>query len=249
MALWVLDPDLGETMAAKDWVQDGIVGEELHILGNLEAIANRDARLARKISRLDWFDGPITRSSAYQIGHLERISAYDLEALEALEALIQLPWAGQQFEREATLSSALRAFRYYVEDHPEKVAALLQTTWFYLGPEYAGQDHFSRAVGLLTHHRPEGRFLGSLTWITNVNKDYMVDDALDALTNIMEQDAILAENLSRTWWVIDGINPLESRALQEIERKAETDLTTARAMAESVYDGVNREDLRRLSEQ
>ena len=244
--LWVLDPELGRSVAMREWISDGVVYEDQNILGNLVVIAQRDLKLAQEIAEFSWLQGQVSERDSRKTGHLERISSY---SLEAARSLTQLEWMGRRFEKDSIQLTALRKYFSYLRDYPELAHSLFYSTWFYLGPDYLGEHHFSVAVNKLSTY-PEGAgFLGSIPWLTDVIKNDISREALDALGSIARVDPLLSDYLATSGWVIDGVSYRESLVLILISEKAETDLETARAMAQSVESGPTEADLDRLEKQ
>ena len=85
--IWLLDIELGHTVAMLPWVREGATGSQQDPLRALSRIAHRDSRLAKTVARLTWFADGVDKNGRRALWSLLDLANNDLELARRVSSL------------------------------------------------------------------------------------------------------------------------------------------------------------------
>ena len=232
-AIWLLDAQLGESVAQLPWVGHSITEDKAAALDSLQRFAAADLDLARRVASFSWFAAEIDRDHLLALDTIALIADQDLEAANSLS---RSPWFTDGIPDMELLS---RFHHRIVALDPElarSIAAFISIR------ENVRQDDLAILILFLTEMAMNDlelvRIITNYSWFTDglaVEEVSLLED----ISRVSDRVAELSSLLSATPWIADGMQPNERSLFEDLVSLAQHSTPLAVQVAEQVHPGTD----------
>ena len=250
ISVWLLDAEVGLTIAKLPWVLDGVIEIENNSIAQIATIAESDTATAATILNYQWLVDGIG-DDGYETVGLEALGKIAKTDPAAATETSRLTWVANGLDGEDD-AVALEALGTIATSDTEFLREILGFPWIpdqLTHPETA----FLREIAGRVEENPEtSRVVLGLHWIAD-DVSEIEATAAEFLFEIARLDAQVAQNVAGYQWVEDGINELELPIFRELRSTlrdiARSDAVTARIVADYpwISDGVNVNELSQIT--
>ena len=227
--IWLLDADLGDTVAKLQWVSNGVTSTQLDSLVALSNTASQDTALAKTIASLPWFYDAITKDEREALDRIDRIASKDFALASTV---VRLPWfVDGLHEYEEHALAALEE----IASHDRELAVLLTNAPWIRDPITSSKSHLYRRLKTITLADPElARITKSLPWLYDTITD-LENDAIYYLYRIVSEDVELGKLVAGFHWYTADLTTDHRRSLENMALIAAMDLELARLVAKAPW--------------
>ena len=205
--IWIKDKDIGDEVARRPWLADGMNYDEVDTLWALSEIIAKDFELARKAVNLPWLSDDVDDDERSILWKLSFIASKDLELARLT---ISLPWLNDEIQNNEYL--AISSLNSLASKDLELAKTVTSLPWFNDDIEDGEQSAIGYLNSLASKDIGLATMATSFSWLyDSVTSNEL--QTLWALSNMVLKDLDLARTMVRVPWLGDDVTSDEINIL------------------------------------
>ena len=215
--IWIKDTDLGDEVARRPWVVDGMNYYEVDALWALSEVISKDFELAKTAITLPWLSDDVDNDERSILWTMNFIASKDLELARMT---IRLPWVNDEIHNGE--QPAISHLNSLASKDVELARTMMSLPWFNDDIDDREQSAINYLNSIASKDLELARTTTSVSWFAdNVTSNEL--QTLWALSSIASEDLDLARMMVRVPWLADDVTSDEITILWALNDIASAD--------------------------
>ncbi len=215
--IWIKDTDLGDEVARRPWVVDGMNYYEVDALWALSEVISNDFELAKTAITLPWLSDDVDNDERSILWTMNFIASKDLELARMT---IRLPWVNDEIHNGEL--PAISHLNSLASKDVELARTMMSLPWFNDDIDDREQSAINYLNSIASKDLELARTTTSFSWFADSITSNELQ-SLRALSSIASEDLDLARMMIRVPWLVDDVTPDEVTILWALSNIASAD--------------------------